>query len=144
MANLDAPVPCATQAHTYDFNCTYMGVHLIDGECKGENKPDVKSAASAFLMLHSTEQLAYKRSALSMLTTNESITFFDVYKYCDTKRICVTFHKLPKYDLNPVRDITQDLDKTLPELTDLPKYCVPADDGEFIKEYDEGLQHIII
>ena len=60
MANIDAPVPCPTWAHTYDFNCTYMGVHLIDGECKGDSKPDSESAASAVLILHSTEQLAYK------------------------------------------------------------------------------------
>ena len=60
MANIDAPVSCPTWAHTYDFNCTYMGVHLIDGECKGDSKPDSKSAASAVLVLHSAEQLAYK------------------------------------------------------------------------------------
>ena len=143
MANIDAPVPCPTQAHTYDFNSTYMGACLIDGECKGESKPDTKFAASAVLVLHSTKQLAYKRSALSMLTTNESITFFDAFKDSDTKRIRVTFHKLPKYDLDPVRDIGKDLDKTLPELADPPKYCVSSDDGGFIKEYEEGLQHIV-
>ena len=60
MANIDASVPRPTRAHTYDFNCTYMGVHLIDGECKGDSKPDSKSAASAVLVLHSAEQLAYK------------------------------------------------------------------------------------
>ena len=62
----------------------------------------IQNLLHAVLMLHSTEQLAYKRSALSMLTTNESITFFDAFKDCDTKRICVTFHELPKYDLDPV------------------------------------------
>ena len=35
MANLEAPVPRPTWAHTYDFNCTYIGARLIDGECKG-------------------------------------------------------------------------------------------------------------
>ena len=60
MANIDAPVPRPTRAHTYDFNCTYMGARLIDGECKGDSKPDSKSAASAVLILHSGEQLAYK------------------------------------------------------------------------------------
>ena len=109
MANIDAPVPRPTQAHTYDFNFTYMGAHLIDGECKGNSKPDSKSAASVVLVLYSSEQLAYKQSALSMLTTNESITFFDAFKNCDTKRICVTFHELPKYDLEPVQDIEKRL-----------------------------------
>ena len=60
MANIDAPVPRPTRAHTYDFNCTYKGVRLIDGECKGNSKPDSKSAASVVLILHSAEQLAYK------------------------------------------------------------------------------------
>ena len=143
MANQDALVQCPTREHTYDFNCTYMCVHLIDGECKRESKPDTKSVASAVLVLHSTEQLAYKRSALSMLTTNESITFFDAFKDRDTQQIHVRFHKLPKYDLDPVQDITEDLDKTFPELADPPKYCVPADDRGFIKEYEEGLQHIV-
>ena len=72
-----------------------------------------------------------------MLTTNESITFFDAFKDCDTKRIRVTFHELPKYDLEPVRDIKKDLDKTLPELADPPKYCIPSENGGFIKEYEE-------
>ena len=35
MANKDAPVLRPTQAHTYNFNCTYMSARLIDGECKG-------------------------------------------------------------------------------------------------------------
>ena len=78
-----------------------------------------------------------------MLTTNENITFFDAFKDCDTKRIHVTFHELPKYDLDPVRDITEDLDKTLPELADPPKYCIPSDIGGFIREYEEGLQHMV-
>ena len=60
MANIDTPVPRPSQAHTYDFNCTYMGARLIDGECKGDSKPDIKSSASVVLVLHSAEQLAYK------------------------------------------------------------------------------------
>ena len=61
MVNLEAPVPCPTWAHTYNLNLTYMGVHSIDGECKGESKPDAKSAASSVLVLHLVEQLAYKK-----------------------------------------------------------------------------------
>ena len=37
----------------------------------------------------------------------------------------------------------KDLDKTLPELADPPKYCIPSKNGGFIKEYEEGLQHIV-
>ena len=60
MANIDAPVPQPTWEHIYDFNCNYMGARLIDGECKGNSKPDSKSAASVVLVLHSAEKLAYK------------------------------------------------------------------------------------
>ena len=55
----------------------------------------------------------------------------------------MTFHELPKYNLEPVRDIEKDLDKTLPELADPPKYCIPSKNGGFINEYEEGLQHIV-
>ena len=41
--DLNAPIPCPTQSHTMDFNCTYMGAHLIDGECKGYAPPNVAS-----------------------------------------------------------------------------------------------------
>ena len=143
MVNLDAPVPRPTRAHTFDFNCTYMGVRLIDGECKGDSKPDAKSAASSVLVLHSVEQLSYKKTALSILTTSESITFYEARKDTDTGKIRVTYDELPKYDLDPVRDLTEDLDRTLPELADPPKYCVPSEQGGFIMEYEEGLQHIV-
>ena len=55
----------------------------------------------------------------------------------------MAFHELPKYDLEPVRDIEKDLDKTLPELADPPKYCIQSENGGFINEYEEGLQHIV-
>ena len=55
----------------------------------------------------------------------------------------MTFHELPKYDLEPVRDIEKDLDKALPELADPPKYCIRSENGGFMKENKEGLQHIV-
>ena len=55
----------------------------------------------------------------------------------------MTFNELPKYDLEPVRDIKKDLDKTLPEIAGPPKYCIPSKNGGFINEYEEGLQYIV-
>ena len=81
--HLNAPIPCPTRAHTFDFNCTYMGAHLIDGECKGESTP----AAASVLVLHSAKQLAYNQYGLSMLTTNESITFYSSQKDTDAGQI---------------------------------------------------------
>ena len=82
ISDLDAPIPQPTQAHTFDFNCTYMGVQLIDGEVKAKYSP----SASSVLVLHLAEQLAYKWSALAMLTTNNSITFYESHKDTDTGR----------------------------------------------------------
>ena len=118
-----------------------MGVRLIDRECKGDSKPKAKSAASSVLVLHSVEQLAYKNTALSMLTTNESITFFKAVKDVPMNHICVTFDEGQKYE--PVIDMKQDLDNTLPYLTDPPKYCVPSQAGGFIREYEETKTHIV-
>ena len=85
MVNLDAPVPHSTWEHTYDFNCTYMGVCLVDGECKGESKLDTKSAVNLVLVLHLVGQPAYNKTGLSMLTTNESLTLYEVFKDCETQ-----------------------------------------------------------
>ena len=35
LENIKAPVPRPTRAHTFDFNMSYKGAHLLDGECKG-------------------------------------------------------------------------------------------------------------
>ena len=143
MPHLNAPVPCPTRAHTYDFNCTYMGVWLIDGECKGDSKPKTKSAASSVLVLHSVEQLAYKRTALSMLTTNQSITFFEAFKDNTCYISYVTYDEGNKYDLDPVRDLAEDLDMSLLFLADAPKYCIPSENGGFITEYEEDKTYIV-
>ena len=137
MADLDAPIQCPTWAHTFNFNCTYIGVHLIDGECKGVMTPD----ASLVLVLHSAEQLRNKYSGLSMLTTNTCITFYESVKDTNTGQICITHHELPKYDLDPVTDIAVDLDKTLPEFADPPKYSLPGEG--FVMEYEKMHKNIV-
>ena len=103
-----------------------MSVQLIDGEVKAEYSP----SASSLLVFHSAEQLTYKWSALSMLTTKNSITFYESHKDTDTGRIHITYCELPKYDLSPVQDLTVDLDKSL------------LDDG-FVKEFEETHTNII-
>ena len=66
------PIPRPTRSHTFDFNLTYAGARLIDGECKGQAAESEK----AVLVLHSLEQLAVKDTALAMLTTNNSFVFY--------------------------------------------------------------------
>ena len=47
------PAPRPTRTHTYDFGCTFMGVQLLDGECKDS----ATDADKGFLVLHCLDQL---------------------------------------------------------------------------------------
>ena len=89
----DTPSPRLTHSHTYNFNLTYRGARLVDGQCKLTAKTEDESV----LVLHSADQLAYKDMALAMLTTN---TCFEVTSICETK----------KYKLGSVTDSTMDTD----------------------------------
>ena len=131
--DVKAPVPHPTRAHTMDFNCTFLGACLIDGECKGFAPPDAPSV----LVLHAAQQLAYKEEGLAMLTTNSSFTFYHFTKDLSTHPIKGTYHELPKFVLEAVTDINVDLDRHMVELADPPTYSVPDDDSGFIAEYQE-------
>ena len=63
-----APAPRPTRAHTFDFNCTYHGAHILDDECKAS----ATKAEICFMVLHSTEQLVTQDVAMSMLTTSHT------------------------------------------------------------------------
>ena len=66
------PAPRPTHSHTFDFGCTFMGVRLVDGECK-----DIATDADkGFLVLHCLDQLVTQDVALCMLTTSERFYFF--------------------------------------------------------------------
>ena len=46
-----APAPRPTKAYTFDFNCTYRGAHILDGECKAS----ATKAEIGYMILHATE-----------------------------------------------------------------------------------------
>ena len=71
-----APVPRPTRAHTFDFNCTYHGAHILDGECKAS----ATKAEIGLMVLHSTEQLVTQDVAMSMLTTSHQMAFYKTVK----------------------------------------------------------------
>ena len=49
----NVPTPRPTQIHTHDFGCNFMGVQILDGECKASaTEPD-----KGFMMLHCLDQL---------------------------------------------------------------------------------------
>ena len=71
-----APAPRPTRAHTFDFNCTYNGACILDGECKASTT----KVEIGFMVLHSTEQLVTQDVAMSMLTTSHQMAFYKVVK----------------------------------------------------------------
>ena len=137
--DVTAPVPRPTRAHTMDFNCTYMGARLIDGECKGVAPID----APLILVLHAAQQLAFKNEGLAMLTTNKSFTFYHLTKDISTHHIKVTYHELPKFVLEPITDLNVDFDRDIVELADPPTYSVPDLRGGFLKESEETHARIL-
>ena len=114
----DAPVPRPTHAHTFDFNLTYGGARLIDGEWKGTASEDEKGV----MVLHTLDQLALKETGLAMLTTNNSFAFYRSRIEKDTKTVKTEYDERSKFDLGPVYDIENDLGCNLPEWQTLPSF----------------------
>ena len=79
----DASAPRPTRAHTFDFQCTYQGARLLDGECKAS----ASTAEIAFMVLHSQEQLVTQDMAMSMLTTSHQMAFYKTIKMKDSGRL---------------------------------------------------------
>ena len=104
MQDTDAPVPRPTCVHTFDFNLTYGGARLIDGECKGTASDDEKGV----LVLHTLDQLAPKDTALAVLMTNNSFAFYKSQLEPDTKMVRTEYDESGKFDLGPVYDIKKD------------------------------------
>ena len=71
LENIKAPAPRPMRAHTFDFNLSFHGARLLDGECKGSQAEHEK----AILVFHSLDQLAFKDEALALLTTEQFIHF---------------------------------------------------------------------
>ena len=102
----DTPSPRPTRSHTYDFNLTYRGARLVDGQCKLTAKTEDESV----LVLHSVDQLAYKDSALAMLTTNTCFRFYSSCKGIARGKVTTSICETKKYKLGSVTDSTADTD----------------------------------
>ena len=100
----DAPAPRPTRAHTYDFNCTYQGARLLDGECKAS----ASTAEIAFMVLHSQEQLVTQDMAMTMLTTSHQMAFYKTIKMKDSGRLKTTVCRTNTYELGHVKDKNKD------------------------------------
>ena len=116
--NINALVPRPMRAHTFDFNLSYGGACLIDGECK-EMQADHEKA---ILVFHSLDQLAFKNVTLALLTTNNSFTFFQSWIVHGAGYIQTTYYELKKFKLGPITDINTDLDKDAEHLQEPPDF----------------------
>ena len=124
-----APVPRPTRAHTFDFNMSYKGARLLDGECKGVASEDDK----AVLVLHSLDQLAFQDKALCLLTTNNSFTFYSSWFVYGANYIQTCYHELRKFKLEPIAKLDVDLDKDAGHLPIPPRFSITGDGEEFIE-----------
>ena len=104
LENIKAPAPRPMRAHTFDFNLSFRGARLLDGECKGSQVEHEK----AILVFHSLDQLAFKDEALALLTMNNSFTFYSSWIVDGAGYIQTTYHELRKFKLGPVSKLDVD------------------------------------
>ena len=93
LPDVKAPVPRPMRAHTFDFNLSYNGARLLDGECKGRQSEHEK----AILVFHSLDQLAFKDEALALLTMNNSFTFYRSWLVNRANYVQTSYHELRKF-----------------------------------------------
>ena len=88
-----APASRPTKAHTFDFNCTYRGACILDGECKAS----ATKAEIGYMVLHATEQLVTQEVAMSMLTTSHKMAFYKTVKMKGSGRLKTTLGRTHTY-----------------------------------------------
>ena len=84
-----------TRAHTFDFMCTYQGVHLIDGECKDECSVQDEEV----LLTSAMSQFGHSNSALAMMTTSTSMTVYKLIKQHPSNRPRIYKRTLESYKM---------------------------------------------
>ena len=95
------PAPRLTRAHTFNFNLSFRGARLIDGECKDS----ASSADEGMLVFHLADQFGYKDSSLSMLTTSTGIKFFKFHKDSRAGAMKTIFYETHKYKRGPITPV---------------------------------------
>ena len=112
-----APAPRPMRAHTFDFNCTYAGAHIVDGECKAS----ATIVEIGFMVLHSLEQLVTQDVAMSMLTTSHQMAFYKTVKMRGSGCLKTTMCRMHTYELGHVEDLKADTYKDEPHIQKPPK-----------------------
>ena len=112
-----APVPRPTKAHTFDFNCTYCGARILDGECKASTM----KVEIGYMVLHATEQLATQEVAMSVLTTSHQMAFYKTVKMKGSGCLKTTMGRTHTYELGHVKNMKSDPNKDEPHIQKPPK-----------------------
>ena len=120
LPNLKVPVPRPVRAHTFDFNLTFNGACLLDGECKGTQSKHEK----AILIFHSLDQLAFKDKALALLTMNNLFTFYNSWIVDGAVYIQPCYHELRKFKLGPITKLDEEDDKNAEHLQLPPTFAI--------------------
>ena len=139
MGTKDTPAPRPTHSHTHDFNLIYRGARLVDGECKLTAKTEDDSV----LVLHSANQLAYKDTALAILSTNTCFRFFSYRKNIAGGKVITSGCETKKFKLCSVTDISVDSDEGTEWLRTPPLFLI-TDNGKntvFVED-DKHIQEI--
>ena len=120
LPNVKAPVPRPMRAHMFDFNLTFKGARLLDGECKLTKSQDEE----AILVFHSLDQLAFKDKALALLTTSDSFTFYSSWIVDGAAYIQTYYHELRKFRIGPITKLDEDEDKDAEHLKLPPTFAM--------------------
>ena len=130
-----APAPRPMRAHTFDFNCTYNGACILDGECKASTT----KAEIGFMVLHSTEQLVTQDVAMSMLTTSHQMAFYKMVKMRGSGHLKTTLCRTHTYELGHVKDLKAGTYKDEPHIQKSPK-CYSTGETVMVESDPQILQ----
>ena len=136
LPNMKAPVPRPMRAHTFDFNLTFVGAHLLDGEGTLAQSQHEK----AILVFHSLDQLAFKDKALALLTTSDSFTFYNSWIVNGAAYIQTCYNELRKFKLGPITKLDKDEDKNAEHLKLPPTFGINGNAN--FEETDENILKI--
>ena len=107
-----APAPRPTKAHTFDFNCTYHGACILDGECKAR----ATKVEIGYMVLQATEQLVTQEVAMSMLTTLHQMAFYKTVKMKGSGHLKTMVCRTHTYELGHVKNMKSDPYKDEPHI----------------------------
>lgn len=93
------PVPRPVRGHTMDFALTCHGATVLDGECK--DKAFIEGPEASVLVLHSMDQLTWRDTVLSLLTTSKGMSVYESFvdDITNTRVTTNAYSFQPSYDL---------------------------------------------